>query len=59
MEFPKVGYYDDRNKARVPIDRGAIKAAFGQRKKRLRVEVMEGYIVLTSPDGPKYTELDT
>lgn len=49
MRFAKVGYYDRRTKARVPIDKGEIRAAFGDRPTRLRVEVLEDMIILTDP----------
>lgn len=58
MEFPDVGYYDNRQKARVPIDRGTIKAAFGERKEQLRCECFEGMIVLTDPEEPAYINRD-
>lgn len=54
MDFAKVGYYSDRQKARVPVDRGAIRAAFGERLDTLRVETFEGYIVLTDPSDPRF-----
>jgi len=50
MDFAKVGYYPQRAKARVPIDKGSLRAAFGNRPDRVRVEVMEGFIVLTDPN---------
>jgi len=49
MDFAKVGYYDRRQKARVPVDRGAIRAAFGEQVDRVRLEVLEGAIILTDP----------
>jgi hypothetical protein len=54
MDFAKVGYYKQRHKARVPIDRSAIRAAFGERVDRVRVEVMEDMIVLTDPRDQQY-----
>lgn len=54
MDFAKIGYYDRRQRARVPIDKGDIRAAFGQRPERLRVEVLEGAIILTDPKDQQW-----
>lgn len=58
MEFAALGYYSGRDKVRVPIDRGTIRAAFGNHPQRLRVEALEGCIVLTDPSGPSFHDLD-
>jgi hypothetical protein len=58
MDFVKIGYYDRRQKARVPIDRGAIRAAFGERPDRVRVETFKGYIVLTDPNEQAWSHRD-
>lgn len=54
MQFVKVGYYDDRNRARVPIDKGALQSCFQRRPQRLRVEVLDGYVVLTDPQDAQW-----
>jgi len=58
MDIIQVGYYQGRRKARVPIDRGAIKACFGERPQRLRVEYLEDTIVLTHIKEPAYLRRD-
>lgn len=57
MDFAQVGYYSDRKKARVPIDRGGIRTVFGRRPEVLRVEFTEYYIVLTDPEQANYYQL--
>jgi hypothetical protein len=47
MDVVKVGYYDRRQRARVPIDRGDIKAAYSRHPPRLRVEIIEDALILT------------
>jgi hypothetical protein len=42
-----VGYYPDRNKARVPIGKNRIQSCYSRRPKILRGEVMDGFIVIT------------
>lgn len=54
MDFVQIGYYDDRQAARVPISRRDLKAAFGERPQQLRYEVLDGAVVLTAPDQPAY-----
>jgi len=54
MDVIQVGYYQGRSKARVPIDRGAIQAAFGRKPDRMRVEVLENAVVLTDIRGPDF-----
>ncbi len=58
MDIVQVGYYQGRQKARVPIDRGAIKACFNKRPQRLRVEYLEQTIVLTDLKEPAYLRRD-
>jgi hypothetical protein len=58
MDFAKVGYYQQRSKARVPIDNGAIRAAFGERVDRMRVEILEDAIVLTDPRDQQWRHRD-
>jgi|AKVG01.1.fsa_nt_gi hypothetical protein len=54
MDIVQVGYYQGREKARVPISRGAIKAVYGSRPQRLRAEYLEDTIVLTDIREPAY-----
>jgi hypothetical protein len=54
MDIVQVGYYQGRDKARVPISRGAIKAVFGERPQRLRAEYLDETIVLTDIREPAY-----
>lgn len=56
MDIVQVGYYDGRNKARVPVQKGSIRAALGERTDQLRVETLEGMIVLTHPADPSYRD---
>jgi hypothetical protein len=58
MHIVKVGYYNGRNKARVPVDRGAIKASLGRQPDRMRLETLEGAIVLTDVRGPAWRDRD-
>jgi len=58
MDIVQVGYYSGRNKARVPIDKGSIRVALGNRTDKIRVETLEGMIVLTHPSDPSYRDRD-
>jgi len=58
MEIAQVGYYEGRNKARVPVQKGSIRAALGERTDQIRVETFEGMIVLTHPGDPGYRDRD-
>jgi len=58
MQIVKVGYYQGRNKARVPVDRGAIKAAYGRQPDRMRVETLEGAIILTDVRSRAWRDRD-
>jgi len=49
MRFAKVGYYSQRQKARVPVDKRRIEGSFKRRPERLRVEAIEEAIILTDP----------
>jgi len=54
MQFAHIGYYTDRNKARVPIDKQLLQSVYGRRVERLRVEALDGFIVLTDPQDAQY-----
>jgi hypothetical protein len=58
MEIAQVGYYEGRNKARVPVQKGSIRAALGERTDTLRIETLEGMIVLTHPADPSFRDRD-
>jgi len=47
MQTASVGFYKDRNKGAVWIDKGAIRTAFQGKPERVRVETLEHVIVLT------------
>jgi hypothetical protein len=57
MEFATVGYYRDRQQARVPIHRRSIETVFARRPEVLRVEFREDAIILTDPEGPGFAAL--
>jgi hypothetical protein len=54
MDIVQIGYYTQRRKARVPIDRGALKASFGERPQELRAEFFDGFVVLTDVSEPAW-----
>ena len=54
MDIAQIGYYKQRQKARVPLDRGALKASFGQRPQELRAEFFDGFVVLTDVAEPAW-----
>jgi len=55
MQLVTLGYYD-RGKVRTPLDKGMIRAAYGDLPKQVRAEAFDGYIVLTDLRGPRWTQ---
>lgn len=55
MQLVTLGYYN-RGKVRAPIDKGMIRAAYGDLPKRVRAEAFDEYIVLTDLRGPRWVE---
>lgn len=54
MHTATVGWYEDRNKAFVQPDKGIIEASFDGRPTEVRVEGIEGAVILTPHKGPSF-----
>jgi hypothetical protein len=55
MPTASIGWYDERNKAAVWIDKGAIRSSFIRDIERVRVESLENMVVLTQLERPAFT----
>lgn len=58
MQSLTAGYYEGRATARVGIPKGEIQAAFHRLPREMRLEVIEGALVLTDPRDRPYTYRD-
>lgn len=48
-EIVEIGRYDGRNRDRISLDRGGVKAAYGRLPDRLIVSYQNGRVVLEDP----------
>jgi hypothetical protein len=58
MRTAKLGYYGDRNPVRLGIQRDELRSAFSRRPNHIRIETLEGFIVLTDPQMASYRHRD-
>lgn len=49
MRVASVGWYDNRNKCAVWVNKGTVQAVMGEKATGVRVEALEDVIVLTHP----------
>lgn len=49
MDMNRIQWRDGKNQGRLGIDKGGTEAALGRRPQRVRIEYMEGFIVMTDP----------
>lgn len=55
MPTATIGWYENRNKAAVWVDKGQVRSSFYREVERVRVESLENMVVLTELQRPAFS----